>query len=83
VQYRSVLAFLVLCSVAQAEEATVEPALVPISAERAKECAAGGGCVYVTEAELRGILTRLSQQAYDTGKAHERERCGSKTGYDW
>jgi hypothetical protein len=83
VQYRSVLAFLVLCTAAQAEEVTDEPISVPISAERAKECAAGGGCVYVTDAELRGILQRLAQQAYDTCKAHERERCGSKTGYDW
>jgi hypothetical protein len=66
-KYRSVLAFLVLCSVAQAEEATDEPALVPISAERAKECAAGGGCVYVTDSELRGILQRLASLRHRQG----------------
>jgi hypothetical protein len=75
-QYRSVLAFLVLCSVAQAEEATVEPALVPISTERAKECEAGGGCAYVTKAEMQDMAEKM----FEAGQRYANATCASRTG---
>ena len=73
-QYRSVLAFLVLCTAAQAADVDEEPASVPIPAERLKACTDGGGCVYVTKDELRG----LAEKMFDAGKRYSDATCASR-----
>jgi hypothetical protein len=74
-KYRSVLAFLVLCTAAQAGEVE-EPSTVPISAERMKACDEGGGCVYVTKAEMQDMAEKL----FAAGQRYANATCASKVG---
>jgi hypothetical protein len=76
-KYRAILAALVLSTAVHAAEE--EPTTVQISAERLKECAEGGGCAFVTEAEMAAAFARVWDKAYERGKQASYETCGSRT----
>jgi hypothetical protein len=77
-QYRSLFAALVLSTAAQAGEVE-EPTVVHISAERLKECHAGGGCAFVTQAEAKEAMERIWEKAFEAGKQFSHVTCGSRT----
>lgn len=74
-KYRSVLAFLVLCTAAQAGEVEDTESIV-ITKKRANECQAGGGCAYVTSDELRS----LAEKMFEGGQRYANATCASRIG---
>jgi hypothetical protein len=66
-QSRSVLAFLVLCSAAQAGE--VESVTAQIPMERAQACSDGGGCSLVTKDEIEALTLRAFKAGERSGLA--------------
>jgi hypothetical protein len=77
-QFRTFLVGLLLSTGVHAGEAE-EPITLQISAERAQQCADGGGCVYVTQAEMVAAMERVWEKAFDAGKEFSYATCGSRT----
>jgi hypothetical protein len=73
-QYRAFLAALVLSTAVHAGEAE-ESTAVQISAERMKACNEGGGCVFVTKAEV----VEAMNEVFEAGKRYAHVTCASRT----